>query len=347
VPLRSLTATIADARLPFDEELFDTVRGRLATVLAHDDLRDEADDVAAVLIAWGSRAAPAVPELVALLDDELAQERPVTQTLCRALAAIGPAASPAVPRIRDAVSRGFNTYDRIGAAAAVYDLADDPQPLLDTVLAELAAAQRDEPPFELNRLHRLGAHAAPALPTLRRHLADRTDRPRINSVIAGVLWRLEADPAAVLPTLQLALSIRDGSRYNPNAGPPTEAFTLAAELGPHAWPLAEPLRVQLGERIGWKKVDAATALWRIGELTETELIEVVLPEPERFEYWSHDMADRALELVREARATRALPRLRGYLATDKRIRYGSTHEMVRKDERLCARIERLIADLDS
>jgi hypothetical protein len=106
---------LREAGVAADAELLAAVRARLArsgesAATAH----PERAELALLLGSWGAAAAPAVPELLAVLGHGSA-------AASAALAAIGPAASAALPALRAAAGQGD-----LEAAAAVWRLAPSP-----------------------------------------------------------------------------------------------------------------------------------------------------------------------------------------------------------------------------
>jgi hypothetical protein len=151
--------------------------------------------LAEVLGRWGARAAPAVPELSALLDTDAARRA------CGALGAIGPGARSAAGRLVELVERGESSRLRLAAAWAHWRVSGEP----DFALPVLGDALRGE----------LGASTLPLLADLGPLAAVHANRVRalgladndwIRTEAARALWRLTGDPAEswVLLTAVLA-----------------------------------------------------------------------------------------------------------------------------------------------
>jgi hypothetical protein len=252
---------LIDTGVPADAELLAAVRRRLAAIpleepaesagydayLGRMRRHNEVNGLTRLLHRWGPGAAEAVPELVRFVPHD-------TWWAVRALAAIGPAASAAVPALtltRDDPGASWRRrLDCAGAIAAITGdtarltacIADaataDPvkaDPVMaDPVMAARAAVDHDLPLDDV-------------LPTLRA-LADAATgddpsaiRPRLEA--ARLLLRT-GDKA---PALQAAADALDRGRLT------TDAIELAGLAGPDAAPLLPRLRKRLGDR------DAGTA----------------------------------------------------------------------------------------
>ncbi len=189
------------------------------------------------------------------------------------------------------------------------------------------------------------APLAPLAPHLRRHLAEYPTRHEANSEIARLLWQLDHDLDEVLPVLRPALSISPQSAYDYTRHPPPAAIRAAAELGEHAGPLVDLIRVALRNPLAWLRVVAAEALARLGAADPDELIPAILPDPERCTQWLWVAAEPALDLLAELQTVPAAPRLTGWLTTDQRVQ-ANVDDTVRIDERFQARVRQLLADLN-
>jgi hypothetical protein len=187
-----------------------------------------------LLGSWGPAAADAVPEIVAALHDH-------PDVAVPALAAIGPAASPAVPLLTTLAVGGD-----IRAGHAVLELTGEADPLVAAAAAILpgdvvtdspggrSAAGSPARAIEPLRLtHYLGliadagTAAAPLLPALTRLLtgtaADDHWPRRAQVAAARAVWRATGDAEPVLSTLRAV--IRRGF------APAGAAARLLAELG--------------------------------------------------------------------------------------------------------------------
>jgi hypothetical protein len=319
---------------PFDPLLCAALTHRVDVAGREEFGHAEIGWLAGQLGAWGAAAAAALGPLTAALTHENTRDRVVSGRLCRAIADIGTASESATREIRACVERGFRPYDRAQAALALWQLTGAAEPLLRLVTATLAATGEDHDPFLFTLLPPLGEAARPVLPALREQLRRHPERLRTNTAIAGILYELDGDRTGILPALAAALA---------DATPPAQAVTLVEELG--LTTLLPRLRELQETRVGWLKVLVAGARHRLGDASTDEVVRAVLPPPAGFEYWHHYAASRAVELVVRLHATQAADRLEAYLATDKRIRFGSQNDLIRDDERLQAQLRAALATL--
>ncbi|MEE6262378.1 HEAT repeat domain-containing protein [Plantactinospora sonchi] len=311
---------LLDDHVPeFDPAALNGVRRRITALLDAGVTGNPISEAVMSLVGWGPNAAPAIPELVAVLPTA-----PAPASL--ALAAIGPAARDAVPALR-------RTGDS-RAGYAVWRLTGDPGPLVRAVAEML----RRTPPYslehELNLVAETGPATAPLVPRLRPALtgpADRTVPARWACVAAArVVWRATGDPAAVLPTVEAAL--RAG------ATSARQAARLAADLAPAADRLRPLLHETLDNR--WARVEAARALWRHGVdpagLVGPLLAAVADP----------DSGPAAVALLVEMGATTAVPGLGELAERDERVvRSGTWNETVWADEKLRRQLRAAVAAL--
>jgi len=315
---------LTDAGVAADPELLAAVRGRLVRVEgASMAANNERAGLVWLLGSWGAAAAPAVPELLVALEHGWG-------AAAGALLAIGPAAAAALPALRAAASRGG-----VAAAVAVWRLAGEPELLLGAVGRTVDHDQFYAP--AIDKLVELGEHARPLLGRLQRLLTGEPARtfPARDAQIAAarVVWRLTADPDAVLPTVRAVLAA--------GGQPAGTAASLAAELGAHARPLVPLLRRTLDER--WASVRAAHALWRLGD-NPAGLVEPVVAAVA--DCWGG--GEVALELLVQMRATQTVPRLRQLAEQDARIvTSGVDDEIIGRDERLQARLWQAIERLEA
>ncbi|MFJ6669935.1 hypothetical protein ACIQMJ_02370 [Actinosynnema sp. NPDC091369] len=254
---------LIDADVPCDPVLLDAVRRRLAELPAqwafssdHDAVlgrmrwHNEVNNLTRLLHRWGPDAAEAVPELVALVPHD-------QWWAVRALAAMGSAASPAVPAltaVRDDPAASWR--DRLACARALAAITGD----VGHVRAGVAEAAAYEPvPAAQTALH----HELPLddlLPSLRviatTAAGDDPATIRVRLEAARLLLRAghaEAPVRAVADALDSARHVAD-------------AAELAGLIGPPAAPLVPRLRELLADRHDTHA--AALALRRVTGETE-------------------------------------------------------------------------------
>ncbi|WP_392669568.1 hypothetical protein [Streptomyces sp. LN785] len=229
------------------DELLGPLRRRLSAAT----LDDERRALCQVVTAWGAAAAPAVPELLPLLDTDAAV------WALDALAAIGPAAAGAVPRARlraliDAPGEDF-AVPRL--RRAYWRLTGDPQPALDVLLPKLGARWGREEAVDF--LGELGPSAAPYADRIRALLPER-EQGWLPLRCGYALWRITGESGEAVPALLGLLSpLRQGG-YAYRAT--ITAVHHLAEIGPPAAAAAPVLRAVLAadERPvrhgGWESV---------------------------------------------------------------------------------------------
>ncbi|MGW6597610.1 hypothetical protein [Streptomyces sp. NPDC055036] len=212
-----------DGPFPYHPELLDAARARLA-VPGLDG--NEPNRLIRLLASWGERAAPAFPELAALLGQFPA-------FVPAALAAVDP--GRAVVPLAEAAVAGPET-GRFAAARALHSLTGDLEPLLTVLAAELAAADLRRVRQAARATADLGEGAAVLVPRLRAALGtddDRVTAPRLEADvdIALALWRLTGDPGEALPVIAAVLEASDSEWMR---WPAVNAARAAARLGPAA-----------------------------------------------------------------------------------------------------------------
>jgi hypothetical protein len=315
VPTR-LTAEVATALAgtPVYPELLAAVRQRLANLPADapfDIARLRAGDrpvsraaerraLVELLASWGPAAAPAVPELIAVLPEDEA-------TVAQALVAIG--ATSAVPALR--------AHGGLAAATAVWRLTGDAEPAVDLLddldMVELIAD--------------LGARRL--LPRMLARLADgpgvgQYDQSR-HIALARLVWQWTGDASAALAAAQAVMA--DGW-----PAPRAEAADLAAELGDPA--AVDMLRAVLTEHDKWARLLAARALWRhTGEAEIATLTDIVTSRP------NDQVLRAALAALTEVGAAAAAPTLRALADQDAPVvYYGAQDNVAALDEAVRAAI---------
>lgn len=175
--------------LPFDPALLAAIRTRINELLDHprgeptdlagsDRRRNEPGHLAGVLRGWGPASAPAIPELLRLLD----------QGDCRAAAALT-AIGDDTPDVLQALRRRASTGAarcRFDAAKALNALAGDAGPLAPAIVCALAE-NRAWPHRMLDEIDHLGAHLDEVIPALEAaylRLRD-PDRPLVHFAERG------------------------------------------------------------------------------------------------------------------------------------------------------------------
>jgi hypothetical protein len=242
---------------------------------------------------------------------------------------LGAAAAELVPlirrRLRDLPSPEGSDRRRDGLVAGLGNLGDAAAPALPELLALLPDTG------VLRTLGRIGPAAARAV-TVLRPLLEHADRS-VAVQAASALWRIEGDPAPVLPVLARSLD-SDGWES-------TAAIAGIAALGPAGASQAARLRTLLGgpDQHGWTRLRVAEALWRTTGDTGTAL-------PLLTAVWTENPATRTdvVRCLKEmgAAAVTAVPLLREELGRARRHSardHGWSSDQVRADEallRLCA-----------
>lgn len=337
----------------FDPQLLDAIRHRLREITAATRARaeglvastqqhNEPIHLSRVLQQWGPAAAPALPELIALLPH---RPHPAAQ----ALAAIGLATPEALAGLYAEADRG-GMFDRVAVGRALDTLAADAQPLLATILHGLTRQRYDlreaaKAAADLTR-HR-SVLALPLARALEAAPAPSRTRPDLEAriTLAGALWRHTADSAGVLPVLVEALG-HSGDAFT--GWPQAEAANLAAQLGESARELIPALDRLLDDPIVCPA--AVRALIALDPEENT-----TRPQRDRF-------ADRLITTVTDGPVLKAMDlaldmlgelgkplppsaeqRLHQLIGQDRRIATRlQEREVVHEDERLRARIRALL-----
>ncbi|MFF0424286.1 hypothetical protein ACFYUJ_07710 [Streptomyces sp. NPDC004520] len=215
------------------EVLLPPLRARLRAVRSV----DEARALCQSLTEWGPAAAPAVPEVCALLETDAAV------WAAEALAAIGPAAAAVVDRDRlralvDAPPEG-QPFAARALALAYGRLTGDREPALALYLPRLGEPYgNDNPAIPLGEL---GPAGAPYADRLRGLLAtDATGWLPLR--VGEALWRITGRAEEVVPALVAAIEPYTGGGVT-RAVP--ETVRLLGEIGPAAAPAVPVLRAFL------------------------------------------------------------------------------------------------------
>ncbi|MCM2416907.1 HEAT repeat domain-containing protein [Streptomyces sp. RKAG293] len=209
--------------------LLPPLRARLAAASALDERRV----LCQVLEAWGAAAAPAIPDLLGLLDTHAAV------WALDALAAIGPAAAQAVPRERLRALLDAPPADQPFAprslALAYGRLTGDREPALALLIPQLGEPYDQQNAAVL--LAELGPPGAAYAGRLRELLTVHQEG-WLPLRVGEALWRITGQADEVVPVLVRAIApfAERGGAYRAVV----ETVELLAEIGPGAAP-AEPV----------------------------------------------------------------------------------------------------------
>ncbi|MFE2845780.1 hypothetical protein ACFXKS_19860 [Streptomyces scopuliridis] len=244
-----------DGPFPYHPELLAAARARLAVPELDGN---EPIHLTRLLASWGEPAAPAFPELAALLGRFPA-------FVPAALAAVDP--GRAVVPLEEAAASGPER-GRFAAARALHSLTGDLEPLLTVLAAELAADDTHRIRQAARATADLGKDAAVLVPRLRAALGaddDRVTTPRLDADldIALALWRLTGDPGEALPVIAAVLEATDTEWMRWTA---VNAARAAARLGPAAAALRPALERGLADPE--RAPSMALALLATGAATE-------------------------------------------------------------------------------
>ncbi|MFE2298606.1 HEAT repeat domain-containing protein [Streptomyces sp. NPDC059445] len=216
------------------EVLLPPLRARLATAAGLDERRA----LCQLLTAWGDASAPAIPELLALLDTDAAV------WALDALAAIGPAAARAVPRERLRALLETpppnQSFAPRSLAVAYGRLTGDREPALTLLLPELEGRYGQEGAAVL--LGELGPAAAPYVGRLR-ELLPRHPHGWLPLRVGEALWRITGRTDEVVPALVSAIApfAEEGGAYPAVI----DTVELLARMGADAAPARPVLRAFL------------------------------------------------------------------------------------------------------
>ncbi|MFB9482526.1 hypothetical protein ACFFSH_24575 [Streptomyces filamentosus] len=219
---------LGDPRLPEIEEVLIPLREHAQTLLpaVRELLRDPGADgpltrcFLEVLQAWGPAAAPALPEVVPLLEDSC-----LSLSAIDALVAMGPAAAPAAPAVRGAVVLD-HPANHLKVAWALWRLGGDHGEALR--LVGEAVPRVDGPGY--GPVHLLGTFGPAAAPYADgvRHVMEHGG-PWLRPRAAVALWRITGDPEPSASVLEADLFpvAEGGDSY----GPFLDALHALADIG--------------------------------------------------------------------------------------------------------------------
>jgi HEAT repeat protein len=310
--------------MPWSRRAFDEVRRRLAAPAGRDAATVSV--LATVLGQWGSDAAPAVPELLAVLPH-------AGEAVSRALSRIGHTAPETEPYLRAFAER---TGD-LEAALDAWRMTDDARLPIEA-LNRLLTGERVQPPRNSPDLGDVGSHLLPLVPAARHHLtgtAAATYPQRDVQVLAArVLSAATGDPAPALPTVRAVLEA-GGTSASGAAGLVADlATTFRTGVGD----LEPVLRGRLDDR--WSTVAAARALWRLGTPPAELIVPLIaaIPAP----YGGRG----AVALLVDMGAVDAVADLDRLARRDERIvTSGIDDDIVWQDERLQDRLREAVVAL--
>ena len=209
------------------------------------------------LTALGPGAAPAAPDLMALLVD---RDPRVRSSALRTLRAIGTAAKVEARAVRDCL-RDSSEDVRISAALALAAVAPtDPSvlPALLHLLEDPFTAICDE---AVSALHKLGPAARAAIPQLRKLTKKESVVTRLYA--AKALWRVTGDAKEALPILLAVLSSVEPVDRLDSPFELLWAVEILGEMGPAAGQAAWKMRELMDENAGELRKACQQALRKI------------------------------------------------------------------------------------
>ncbi|MFD8205571.1 hypothetical protein ACFV2S_04040 [Streptomyces sp. NPDC059695] len=229
------------AAFPFDRELFDAVRSRLSQPEALSS--NEPWQLTSLLAGWGAEAAAALPELCAAVPHFPAQAS-------RALVSVVADCAPSDRDMALAALRTAAQGDVLPAAKALYDLTEDPAPLLRCLEQELGRGG-----WDLRDAARtaaaLGSRGAALAPLLRGALSDpgKDTTPALDTdtALAEALWRVTGDPEPAVAVLASVFDRAAQSQWT--RWSVARAARATALLGPAGRPLTARLEAALDDPV--------------------------------------------------------------------------------------------------
>ncbi|WP_406109867.1 hypothetical protein [Kitasatospora purpeofusca] len=262
-----------DRAFPYDSRLLAAVRTRLSRPEALSG--NEPWQLTNLLAGWASAAAPALPELCALLPHHPAQAARAITSLARDGAPSERAR--AVAALRAAAEQGT-----LPAARALNDLTGDAAPLLRLLAPELRenATRRRHAAATAGELGPRAATLAPALrAVLRGPDAGTTPALDADSAIAEALWRITGDAGEAVAVLDAVF--RRAAANSWSQWSLARAARVAALLGPAGRPLTSHLEAALADpRPAPAAVTALLVVAEPASLDRPALAEVALAAAE-------------------------------------------------------------------
>jgi hypothetical protein len=214
---------------PAAADLVPLLRQRLNDLPGTDDYRQHRTSLAHALGRIGAAAAPAVPELLALLPDP---------AILAALGRIGAAAADAIPAMTPLLDHAEPAI-QIAAASALREAGAHPGPLVPVLARHLDSGHEHDAAAAAEALARLGPAATTTAPKLQELLGYTRANAWLRLRAAAALWRATGDVNLTLPTLT---AIWDENPYTR-----VHIANYIAEMGPAASPAAPLLRHELGQ----------------------------------------------------------------------------------------------------
>ncbi|WP_406082244.1 hypothetical protein OG468_33650 [Streptomyces zaomyceticus] len=323
-------------RFPFDRQLLAAIRVRLT----EPDLPSgETWELTRLLRDWGALAAPALPELCALL--------PRHPQAADAIAAIHGAEVAAGPFVVDAL-RAAADGGPLVVARALHRWTGETPELLRRLEKELAGGPEAVTPAA-GAAGELGAVAAPLVPALRAapsgaDAAGTTSVLDADTAIAEALWRITRDASPAVPVLDSVFARAAGQywfRWNA-----IRAARATALLGPAGRPLVPRLEALLADpEQAPVAVLALIAVAEPSSLDRRALADIVLTSAEQ-----GASAPEACDALEALGATALAPdhirRLGALAERDLRVvRWGLEDQVVRADDALRARARAVLGAL--
>jgi HEAT repeat protein len=248
----------------------------LASLLRDDRQKQLWPGVLFSLQALGPEAAPAVPELLRLMDDPLIHERDLDEVLW-IFANVGPPAASAVPRVSDCLQ---NPYDVIRGRAVL--ALGEIGPAAATALPQLLKlAQSPDLSFDdagpvFQALGKIAPHQPEVLDLLFAALADPHSAPKRYAAAECLSWLSRQDPLVVK---RLITAVAD-----PGIPDRPEAVLALCGAGPAAAPAIPLLKGLFHQQDVMLRYAAAEVLAFIGDAAIPALLQALKSSDVRARY---------------------------------------------------------------
>ncbi|MFF3849308.1 HEAT repeat domain-containing protein [Streptomyces sp. NPDC002328] len=330
----------ADSTFPFDARLLGAIRHRLAQPGALSG--NEPGQLTRLLVGWGARATPALPDLYDTLVHFPSQA-------ARAIAAIARAAAPDERARAERALRAAAEKGSIPVAQGLYDLTDDARPLIDLLEQALRRDGDRARQAAATAVAALGSGAKALAPALRAALGGTggdTTTPAldVDTALAEALWRVTQDAPAVVAALDSVFARAERNQWS--RWSVVRAARVAALLGPAGRPLTARLEAVLDDpEQAPAAILALTAVAEPASLDHTALAETALRSAER-EADPTGALDALEALGAAALSPDRLRRLAALTDGDRRvIRSGVEDRVIGGDEAFRVRARRLVTAL--